>query len=138
MIGADSLHSGTRTQVAVAEAVVDMEAAAVAAMTTSLVVMASIVTTMLPAMVSPRIKAELQADIPALSLPQAVIPLLTHTQLVSSLRQAFLSSACDVCANCCVCPDGGYQAYLAMWYQAIAAQQGQGGQGGPPQGPPGA
>ncbi|RKU41053.1 hypothetical protein DL546_000373 [Coniochaeta pulveracea] len=33
---------------------------------------------------------------------------------------------------------GGYQAYLAMWYQAIAAQSGQPGQGGPPQGPPGA
>lgn len=33
--------------------------------------------------------------------------------------------------------DGGYQAYLAMWYQAIAAQQAQGGAPGGPQPPPG-
>lgn len=31
--------------------------------------------------------------------------------------------------------DGGYQAYLAMWYQAVAAQQAQGG--GDPSKPPG-
>jgi far upstream element-binding protein len=33
--------------------------------------------------------------------------------------------------------DGGYQAYLAMWYQAIAAGQAQGGAQGDPSKPPG-
>jgi hypothetical protein len=56
--------------------------AAVMATTTSRVVTVSTVITMLPAMVSPRTKAELQAAIRVPSLPQAVTPLLTHTQLM--------------------------------------------------------
>jgi far upstream element-binding protein len=32
--------------------------------------------------------------------------------------------------------DGGYENYIALWWQSqLAAQQAQGGQGGPPQAP---
>jgi len=83
----------------------------------------------------------LMADPQAVSLLLVVIPEhLIHMLLVSYLPawQPFSFPIIVLLPDQTVLTtitDGGYQNYLALWYQALAAQQAQGG--GDPSNPPG-